>query len=199
MSNTEVKSKKVTGKKPEQNIRGRRLRKVFSYFCLFTFVFLLSSVTNAQDDPPDGAPPPLKVFSKDEQDRLDAKKDLKDRTKLALELMDQRLTAAEKFAGSSDFDPMFRELGGFHALMDESIDHLNGLDTGKNKKVLDNFKRLEIGLRAFSSRIEVIRRDVPISYDNYVVKLIKYVRDARTQATEPLFGNTVLPNRKPGN
>lgn len=173
------------------------ISSIAAVFFILNFAFCL--IGFAQDDPPDAAPPPLKVFSKEEQDRLASKKDLKDRTKLALELMDLRLDAAEKFAGSSDFDPMFRELGGFHALMDETIDHLNRLDTGKNKKVLDNFKRLEIGLRAFSSRIEVIRREVPIRYDNYVVKLIKYVREARTKATEPLFGNTVLPNRKPGN
>lgn len=179
---------------------GAMLGALLSCFCFFVIFFALPSVTSGQDDSPEVAPPPVKLLSKDERSRLDAKAlDLKARTKLALELMDARLDAAEKWADGRQFDTMFNELGGFHALMDDSIEFLNRRDSGSNGKILDNFKRLEIGLRAFSPRIEVIRRELPIRYDDYVRRLMKFVRDARTRATEPLFSDTVVPNRKNGN
>jgi|CXWL01.1.fsa_nt_gi hypothetical protein len=172
-----------------QNVKCKnRTATTALFFFILHFAFCISGF--AQDD--EVAPPPLKVFSKEERSRLDAKSDLKDRTKLALELMDLRLDAAEKFAAGQEFEPMFRELGSFHALMDESLEFLGHRDTGSNGKVLDNFKRLEIGLRGFSPRIETIRRELPIRYDDYVRKLMKYVRDARTRAVDPLFGETVI-------
>lgn len=166
------------------------------FFLILNFAFCIAAF--GQDDVPDAAPPPVKVISKDERARLETKSaDLRDRTKLSLELMDIRLDAAEKHAAGRYFDAMFTELGGFHALMDDSLEFLSRRDNGSNGKVLDNFKRLEIGLRAFSPRIETIRRELPVRYDDYVRKLMKYVRDARTRATEPMFADSVVPNRKP--
>lgn len=158
--------------------------------CIF-----FSAVAIGQDDP-EIAPPPLKTMSKDERTRLDSKADPKDRTKLALEFMTIRISSAERFSNAKDYDGMFRELGNFHALMDDALNFLiqKGPVTGK---VLDNLKRFEIGLRAFSPRIEIIRRELPIGYDDYVRKLIRYVREARVKATDPMFGETVLPTRRP--
>ena len=60
-------------------------------------------------------------------------------------------------------------------------------------KVLNNFKRIELSLRKYINRLELIRRDLPLEYEPYVRRLTKYVREARTKAVEPLFGETVLP------
>ncbi|MEK7855704.1 MAG: hypothetical protein AAB288_06415, partial [Acidobacteriota bacterium] len=60
-------------------------------------------------------------------------------------------------------------------------------------KVLNNFKRLEIGLRQFRPRLELIRRGIPSEYEPYLRSLIQYVRDARAKAVEPLFGDSVVP------
>ena len=187
-----MKSEKVKIK----NFQWRRHLRVFLYFSLLTFNFSLITAF-AQDEQGEIAPPPLKIISKDERTLLAAKLDIKDRTKLSLELMSLHLGAAEKQNSSQDFDGMFRDLGAFQALMDDSLDFLRKRDTGSGK-VLDNFKRLELGLRGFSPRIETIRRELPQRYDVYVRKLMGYVREARTQATEPLFDDTVLPVRKPG-
>ena len=54
----------------------------------------------------------------------------------------------------------------------------------------------EIGLREFPPRLEAIRRDLPLEYEDYVRRLIRYLRQARTIATEPLFGDTVLPEQE---
>ncbi len=166
----------------------------YSLFTIFLFTFHLS--VSAQDDPPTLAPPPLKIISKHELSRLDAETDLKTRTKLILELMTGRLATAERLRTGDDFDGVFRELGVFHGLMDNGIAYLQRRDTGSGK-VLDNFKRIDIALRAFVPRLETLRRDLPQSHEDYVRKLLIYVREARTKATEPLFADTVVPNRKP--
>ncbi len=146
---------------------------------------------------PDLAPPPLKIVSKAEQERLDKETDTKARTKRVLELMTARLASAERLRAAGDYDGVFRELGFFHGLMDDGISYLNKRNTGSGK-VLDNYKRLEIALRSFVPRLETLRREIPLTHEDYVRKLLIYVREARTKATEPLFADTVIPNRRPG-
>lgn len=168
----------------------------FSIF-LFTFSFLLfSAPALAQDDPPeDQAPPPLRRLSESERTQLNSQTDVKKRTKLGLDLMELRIRSSEITSVQKDFDSMYKDLGGFHALMDDTLAFLNKSDQDSNK-VLNNFKKLEIGLRKFPPRLEVIRRDLPIKYEYYVRILIKYIRDARAKAIEPLFDDTVIPKKK---
>lgn len=161
-------------------------------FCLFMLSFGAASV-NAQDDPPDLAPPPLKQISKSEKEQLNAETNIKDHTKLALELMAVRLKKAEELSAGEGFDEMFTELGGFHAIMDNTLAFLIKGNTN-NGKVLNNIKRFEIGLRAFMPRLEILRRESPTKYETYVRNLIKYLRDARSKAIEPFFGTSVVPD-----
>lgn len=142
------------------------------------------------------APPPLKLLSQEEKAKLGSESEVKRRTKLALELMNSRLKQAETFYTAANYDDMFTQLGAFHGLMDNMLEFLNKSDKDNNK-VLSNFKRLEIGLRGFTPRLEIIHHDVPIRYEQYVRSLIKNLRAARTRAVEPLFDDTVLPDKKP--
>ena len=178
----------------------RRKKHLFSFFLLFTFYFLLSVPSFAQEEQPQfTAPPPLKAISKEEKSQLNAETNVKRHTKLALELMSVRLTSAENFNNQQQYTQMFNELGGFHALVDDTLDYLRSHDTDSGK-VLNNFKRLEMSLREFAPRLELIRRDLPLKYELYVRKLIIYMREARTKAVEPLFSNSVVSdvdNKKP--
>jgi hypothetical protein len=159
----------------------------------FLFVlFVFAQIGFAQDDWQEVAPPPVKVISKAEKSQLDAETDVKRRTKLSLELMDARLANAETRAKQEQYREMFDELGGFHGLMDNTLEFLSNSDTNKGK-VLNNFKRVELTLRKYVTRLELVRRDLPIKYEFYVRKLVKFVREARSKAVEPLFGETVLP------
>ena len=154
-------------------------------------------VDSAFDGPDyaDAAPPPVRSMSKVELSQLTAKREVKDRTKLALELMDMRLSRAEELNAQGDFAQMYNELGGFHALMDDTLGFL--YDSGRGRGgVLNNFKRFELGLRSFAPRIAMIRREIPTEYDPYLKSLIRYLRDARSKAIEPLFGDSVVPNRR---
>lgn len=178
-----------------------RFRRFVLVYCKYLIGILLLLVIGntqsvAQNDDNDIAPPPLRNVSKQERGQLDAVMDVKKRTKLALDLMAGRLTQAETLHSREQYDEMFLQLGGFHGLMDNTLAFLDNSNTANNK-VLNNYKRLELGLREYRPRLELIRRDLPLRYELYVRNLIRYLRDARAKAVEPLFSDTVLPGTKP--
>jgi len=169
-------------------------RFLFAALVMFAAVGVARSQGVVEDNL---APPPLKILSADEKSRLAGEADVKRRTKLALELMDLRLKQAEKFDTAEDYDPMYVELGAFHGIMDNMLDFLGKSDK-ESGKVLNNFKRFEIGLRGFIPRLEFMRADMPIRYEHYLRSLAKSIRAARTKAVENLFDDTVVPdNKKP--
>jgi hypothetical protein len=159
------------------------------------FAVLAVSDLSAQDViPPDAAPPPLKLLSKAEREQLGGAKDVKERTKLSLELMDARVKIAEQYVPQERLEMVFRELGGFHALVDDALAYLAGSDSNK-KKVLDNFKRFELGLRTFTHRLELIRREMPPQREYYLRLLLREMREARARAVEPLFGDIGIADK----
>lgn len=169
---------------------GRRsFTRTFSFVFTLAIILSASQFASAQSDEDvvGSALPPLKFMSDSERSQLDAENDAKKRTVLALDLMDKRLTNAEKLFDQSDFEMMYKELGSFHALMDDTLQYLDL--QGNTKKVLYNYKRFEIGLRKLAPRIQLLRREIPTEYDPYLKSLVRYVRDAREKAVEPLFGN----------
>ncbi len=173
------------------SLRGKN--SIFVYVLPIIICLLLNLGVKAQDEePPNIAIAPDRTISKDEKTALAATTDIKIHTKLAIDLMEARLKKAEKLTTQESFKEMFIELGGFHALMDDTIIFLNKNDTGRGK-VLDNFKRFELALRAFSPRIELIRRELPEKYELYVRRLLKFVRDTRSKAVEPLFTDSIVP------
>ncbi len=175
-----------------------RLPKRSKLIFLAAAIVLLSvtSPAVAQSIQDDVAPPPLKVVSKEERTQLESVPDVKKRTQLALSLMSARLKQAEALKAQENLDEMYKQLGGFHGLMDNTIDFLDKSDQD-SRKVLYNYKRFEIGLRQFRPRLELIRRDIPIRYEPYVRHLIGYLRDARRKAIEPLYSDSVVPRIKP--
>lgn len=148
-----------------------------------------------EDFDPNAAPPPVRAMTNSERTQLDGQQGLKDRTKLALALMSSRLSKAEEFNAKSEHKLMYDELGGFHALMDDTLEFLESAP--RRDKTLDNLKRFEMTLRGFAPRLGLLRREIPAEYDHYVRVLLKYLRDARSKAIEPLFGDSVVPNRRP--
>lgn len=170
-------------------------QKSLLFFCLiFTFTVTLAAPVFAQQEQSvDVAPPPLKFVSKNEKTQLSAETNVKKRTVLALTLMDARLVSAETFINQKQYDKMFDELGGFHALIDDTLNYLIKYDSDSGK-ILNNFKRLEMSLRKYSPRLELIRREVPNRYEPYLRGLIIDLRLARSKAVEPLFSNSIVPD-----
>ena len=166
-------------------------------FSIFSFQLSVPSVS-AQDDPSDGVPPPEKQISKDERAHLDAESEPKLRVILELRMMSDRLTTAEKENSGRNYDGVYTELGGFHYLMEDALAFLEKHDA-TDKKLLDYYKRYEIGLRAFVPRVEILRREMPTEYEPYVGHLLKHIRDVREKCLDPMFSDTVIPvvNKKP--
>lgn len=181
--------------------KNRKLELHLLLRSLFVVILLVSAAIAqppSDDDEidfdPNAAPPPVRAMSDRERSQLDAEQGLKGRTKLALAMMSSRLSKAEEFSAKEENDAMYNELGGFHALMDDTLEFLESAP--RKDKTLDNLKRFEMTLRGFAPRLALIRREIPIEYDHYVRVLLKYLRDARSKAIEPLFGNSVVPARR---
>ncbi|MGI9035195.1 MAG: hypothetical protein ACR2GD_04045 [Pyrinomonadaceae bacterium] len=138
----------------------------------------------------------MKSIPKDERNRIESEKDMKKRTQLSLDLLETHLAKAEQLTEQNEFQNALNELGNFDGILENVLSFLNSRDNGGNK-VDNNFKRLEIGLRKTGPRLEILRREMPFSYGYYVRELQKAVRDARSKALDPLFGNTVIQERKP--
>ena len=169
---------------------------VFFLFAVYCSLVGIRAQEPALPEPPsDAAPPPMAVLSKEEKQQLNLQNDIKKRTKLSMELMETRLKTAEALAGQDKFQETINELGGFQALLENTLNFLIRKDNGSSK-IDYNFKRLEIGLRPLVSRLELVRRELPFKYGYYVVKLQKYVREARAKAVEPLFSDSVVPEAK---
>lgn len=164
-------------------------------FLLCSFIFLFSQSVFAQEDydkpPEDLVPPPLNVVTDDLLEQLDKQTKMKKRAKLSLKLMDSRLTKSEDLLDQNNYQESLTELGIFQGLL---IDSLKYLKLNKDSKgVLKHYKKLEMNLRDFLPRLELLRRNLPYKYGYHVKHLIFYVRDARTRALKPLFDDTVLP------
>ncbi|MBK7706329.1 MAG: hypothetical protein IPN69_00125 [Acidobacteria bacterium] len=176
---------------------GRFGPTVFAILLAVCAVAVVPQIAFAQDDDfPEFRPTPKIELSKDEKTTLDGQPDVKKYLRAALDLMDARIKAAEAQNEAGDFDQMLENLGGFHALIDATLEHLNKIEARRGK-VLDTFKKYEIALRGFTPRIENIRREAPDRYGAYVLKLLKRVRDNRSRAIEPFFGDSVITERKP--
>jgi len=162
---------------------------LFLLFALFLINFVFASVGDAQGE--DIPPPPLKIMSKSEKSQLVAKTEPKERVNLALQLMDTRLKSAEKDRLNENYSVMYAELGGFDAIMDNTLDYVLHADSSEGRR-LNSLKKFEIGLREFVPRIEGIRHDSPLNFEPYLKSLLKYISDAREKAIAPFFSNTVV-------
>lgn len=173
-----------------------KLLRTGAWLLLSVCCFLLSAQAQSDDFPKDAAPPPLKVVTSEDRKLLDAETNVKKRTQLSMELMEIRLKNAEEFVAETKFQDTINEIGTYQALLEDVLDYLVKKDDN-GKKVDDNFKRLEIGLRKTSPRLELIRREMPYRFAYYIQKAQKFVREARAKAIEPLFGDSVVLERKP--
>ncbi|MFV0387449.1 MAG: hypothetical protein ACK5NT_01745 [Pyrinomonadaceae bacterium] len=164
---------------------------IFIIFCS-VFVIGLNNVfaqetdTKKEDVPKQIAPPPMREMSKTEDETLDSKTKVSDKTKVALELMEARLVKSETFGKKNEFKDALDNLGGFAAIMTAAY---NFLTKGTNpKKNLKSIKKFEIGLRKFLPRLEVLRRESPYKYEYHVQRIIRDVREFRSGATENMYG-----------
>lgn len=185
-------------KKPAHKSQKFKVRSFYEFtrLALRLTILLLAcpafAVYAQEEKPPDLVPPPLNILSKGEKEQLETETDIKKRTRLAIELMEARLVKAAEYSSKNQYHESLEELGGFQAILRNAFNFLKRNDDGR-RKVLNNYKRFEINLRQFIPRLEIIRREMPARYGYHVRTLMKYVREARADAVEPMFGNSILP------
>lgn len=154
------------------------------------------TVSTAQiEDSRDDYPPPLKTISKTEKKALEAEKDSRKRTILSIDMLEARLKNAESASMRSGYRQMFFELGVFQGLIENTLQYLFDSNRGTDKD-FDNFKKFEMALRAYTPRVEVLRRESPDRYERYLQSVLKQIRDARSKAVEPLFGDKVIQEER---
>jgi hypothetical protein len=152
-----------------------------------------SQQTPQQDIP---APPPLKKLSQEEISELDRTKDLKSRTRSSISFAESHLGNAERLSTTSQFDEASEELGRYRAVFEDALRYLDSLQD-KSNRTRDAYKRIELALRQHASRIETIRRATPVEYAVNIKRLAEYTKDAREQALNAFYGDTVLREKSP--
>jgi hypothetical protein len=168
-------------------------RALFLYASCLMLMLTFGGTTRAQDnqDAPQTAPPPMKFVSRAERDQLAAARDAKARTRLSLDLTEAHLRRAEEHSAARQYDEAAIELGNYQGIIGDALSFLKSTnrDSGKTR---DLYRKIELALRAYVPRIEAIRRTTPFEYAVNVKEVGKFTRDARAQALEAFYGDTVL-------
>jgi hypothetical protein len=136
-------------------------------------------------------PPPLKYIPEEARQRLASTRNMKDRVKTSLDLADERLRLAVAHIDADRYEGATAELGIYEAVVKDVIHFVQNSGPTTNKQ-RDLFKRIEMTLRAHTSRIETIRRSLPASHGVHVEAAIEFVRNARSDALNAFFDDTVL-------
>jgi hypothetical protein len=155
-----------------------------------------AGAASGQQQQLEAGPPPLKYIPEEVRRRLATAKDMKDRTKLSLLLCEERLTAAATHVEAERYESATAELGIYEALVKDAIRFVQSSGRMTNKQ-RDLFKRIDLALRAHSTRLETLRRSLPAHSGVYAQAALEFVRDARTEALNAFFDDTVLRAEPP--
>jgi hypothetical protein len=139
------------------------------------------------------APPPMRYIPDEVRRELDAERDPKARTRLALDLAEERLAHAAERANADRFEEATAELGVYEAVIAEAIRFVQSSSSGRaTNKQRDLLKHVEMTLRSHVPRLETIRRTLPAAHAAYVKSTIEFVDQQRDQALNSFYDDTVM-------
>jgi hypothetical protein len=186
---------------PKWSTPHKHARRRAPALCVLALLALACSAALGQDgpagrqqEPDDAAPPPMRHIPEELRARLAAARDDKARTRLSIELAEERLASAAAHADAGRFDAATGEIGVYEALIKDVVKHLQRDISGRvpNKK-RDLFKRVELALRTHLTRIESIRRTLPAHYVANFKNSLEFVRSVRSDALNAFYSDTVMP------
>lgn len=137
------------------------------------------------------APPPMKFISGEERTQLTRETDTKKRIRTAVELAEARLTRAEQLTAQNLSEAATDQLAAYQSIIENAFAFLSARGRVDNK-ARDLYKRLEMSMRIHGVRIETMRRQTPSEYSVYVKSVYDFTRNARTEALNSFYGDTVL-------
>jgi hypothetical protein len=160
---------------------------------------------NAQDAQPSNtpqpsptpltAPPPFKMIVKEERAQIEQTTDSSKRLKLTITFASAHLTAAEQHTARENYEAASAEVGMYHALIENALSFLESVKRDNNK-TRDQYKRLEMALRADGPRLTAMRRNTPLEFAVWIKHVEDFARDGRTEALNSFYGHTVVREQK---
>lgn len=174
-----------------------KLDFIFMMVCCLVLPFLTAHAQGGPTVTSEQPVPLLKFIPDEDRTRLAQENDnLKDRTRFSLELADSRLRRAAELTAIEQYEAAAKELGVYHALIEDVMSFLKSKSEIKNgkasNKTRDLYKRVDLALRAHGPRLETIRRSTPAEEAFNVREVYEYTRQARAEALESFYGATVL-------
>jgi hypothetical protein len=140
------------------------------------------------------APPAMLIVTRSDRAELQSATDPKARLRATFMLAEDHLKRAETATDQKKFEESLSELGRYLGLIDDLLTYIATLSRDKGS-TRDLYKHFEISVRPHIPRIAVMRRSTPVEYALRLKDAEEYVKNARSEALDSFYGQTVLRER----
>jgi hypothetical protein len=164
----------------------------YSLGVLACWLFFVSGALAQTDELP--VPAPAKTIAAEDRSALEAVTKPKDRTKKAIELAESRLQRAEQLHEKQEFPAALEQLGRYQGIIAHTLAFLKPF---RAERLREPFRNIEVALRKHIPRLEALRRQTPVAYAVHIRAIGLYARDARAEALNAFFDDTVIPGEDP--
>lgn len=138
------------------------------------------------------AAPPMRYIPDEVRRKLEDEHDLKARTRLALDLAEERLARAAEQANADRFEEATNELGVYEAVVADAVRFVQTSAGRLTNKQRDILRHVEMTLRSHVPRLETVRRILPAAHATYVKSTIEFVNQQRDLALDSFYDDTVM-------
>jgi hypothetical protein len=137
------------------------------------------------------APPPMHLVRRVDRSELDGNRDPKARLRATMTLAEDHLKRAETLTDQKKYTEALSELGCYLGLLDDLRAFIATMSRDKGS-TRDLYRHFEISIRPHVPRIAVMRRTTPLEYAVNLKDAEEYIKDARAEALDSFYGQTVL-------
>ncbi len=136
----------------------------------------------------------MHLVTRADRSELEHERDPKARLRATMVLADDHLKRAETATEQKNFRGASSELGCYLGLVDDLRAFIAtlGRDKGSTR---DLYRHFEIAVRQHIPRIAVMRRTTPVEYALRLKDAEEYIKNARAEALDSFYGQTVLRER----
>ena len=134
------------------------------------------------------------LVTRSDRSELQTAKDPKARLRATFALAEDHLKRAETATERKTFEEALSEVGRYLGLIDDLLAYIATLSRDKGS-TRDLYKHFEISIRPHIPRIAVMRRSTPLEYAMHLKNAEEYIKNARSEALDSFYGQTVLRER----
>ena len=136
----------------------------------------------------------MHLVSRAERSELDGNRDPKTRLRATIALAEDHLKRAEALTDQKKYNEALSELGCYLGLVDDLRAFIRTMSRDKGS-TRDLYRHFEISVRPHVPRIAVMRRTTPLEYAVNLKDAEEYIKDARSEALDSFYGQTVLRDK----